>query len=150
MQEPAERQRYGDRIGESVRAALVRAQIRGVFFGVLTFSTFVGIVIVLWQGGLLVLEGQLTPGELVQFLLYTITIAAAIGALASFFSSYQEAVGAAQRVFEILEIGSERSPIPDRRRSCRLPPRGQRCRSRGSPSATSRIRRYPGSWRTST
>lgn len=103
VQEPAERQRYGERIGESVRAALVRANIRGVFFGVLTFSTFVGIVIVLWQGGLLVLEGQLTPGELVQFLLYTITIAAAIGALASFFSSYQEAVGAAQRVFEILE-----------------------------------------------
>jgi subfamily B ATP-binding cassette protein MsbA len=115
VQEPAERQRYGERIGASVRAALVRAQIRGVFFGVLTFSTFVGIVIVLWQGGLLVLEGQLTPGELVQFLLYTITIAAAIGALASFFSSYQEAVGAAQRVFEILEmdpaIADPRSPV---------------------------------------
>ena len=115
VQEPAERKRYGDRIGESVRAALMRAQLRGVFFGVLTFSTFVGIVIVLWQGGLLVLEGQLTPGELVQFLLYTITIAAAIGALASFFSSYQEAVGAAQRVFEILEtdptITDPRSPV---------------------------------------
>jgi ATP-binding cassette, subfamily B, bacterial MsbA len=104
VQEPAERQRYGERIGASVRAALVRAQIRGVFFGVLTFSTFVGIVFVLWQGGLLVLQGQLTPGQLVQFLLYTITIAAAIGTLASFFSSYQEAVGAAERVFEILEM----------------------------------------------
>jgi subfamily B ATP-binding cassette protein MsbA len=104
VQEPAEQQRYGARIGESVRAALVRANIRGVFFGVLTFATFVGIVFVLWQGGLLVLEGKLTPGELVQFLLYTITIAAAIGALASFFSSYQEAVGAAERVFEILEM----------------------------------------------
>jgi subfamily B ATP-binding cassette protein MsbA len=100
VQEPAERQRYGERIGASVRAALVRAKIRGVFFGVLTFATFVGIVFVLWQGGVLVLEGRLTPGELVQFLLYTITIAAAIGALASFFSSYQEAVGAA----EILEM----------------------------------------------
>lgn len=104
VQEPEERTRYGDRIGASVKAALVRAQLRGVFFGVLTFSTFIGIVFVLWQGGLLVLEGQLTPGELVQFLLYTITIAAAIGALASFFSSYQEAVGAAERVFEILEM----------------------------------------------
>jgi ATP-binding cassette, subfamily B, bacterial MsbA len=104
VQEPAERQRYGERIGASVRAALVRAKIRGVFFGVLTFATFVGIVFVLWQGGVLVLEGRLTPGELVQFLLYTITIAAAIGALASFFSSYQEAVGAAERVFEILEM----------------------------------------------
>jgi ATP-binding cassette, subfamily B, bacterial MsbA len=116
VQEPAERRRYGERIGESVRAALVRAKIRGVFFGVLTFSTFVGIVFVLWQGGLQVLEGRLTPGELVQFLLYTITIAAAIGALASFFSSYQEAVGAAERVFEILEmtpaITDPDSPLP--------------------------------------
>jgi subfamily B ATP-binding cassette protein MsbA len=104
VQEPFERARYHERIVASVRAALVRARVRGVFFGVLTFSTFVGIVFVLWQGGLLVLDGQLTPGELVQFLLYTITIAAAIGALASFFSSYQEAVGAAERVFEILEM----------------------------------------------
>jgi subfamily B ATP-binding cassette protein MsbA len=116
VQEPAERYRYGERVGESVRSALVRARIRGVFFGVLTFSTFVGIVFVLWQGGLLVLEGRLTPGELVQFLLYTITIAAAIGALASFFSSYQEAVGAAERVFEILEmkptIADPESPRP--------------------------------------
>jgi subfamily B ATP-binding cassette protein MsbA len=87
----------------------VRANVRGVFFGVLTFTTFGGIVFVLWQGGLLVLEGKLTPGALVSFLLYTVTIAAAIGALASFFSSYQEAVGAAERVFEILEM-----PIPIR------------------------------------
>jgi ATP-binding cassette, subfamily B, bacterial MsbA len=116
VQEPAERARYGERIGASVTAALVWAQVRGVFFGVLTFSTFVGIVFVLWQGGRLVLDGHLTPGELVQFLLYTITIAAAIGALASFFSSYQEAVGAAERVFEILEmspgITDPESPVP--------------------------------------
>jgi ATP-binding cassette, subfamily B, bacterial MsbA len=116
VQEPAERARYGERIGESVKAALIRAQVRGVFFGVLTFSTFVGIVFVLWQGGVLVLDGKLSPGELVQFLLYTITIAAAIGALASFFSSYQEAVGAAERVFEILEmnpaITDPESPVP--------------------------------------
>jgi subfamily B ATP-binding cassette protein MsbA len=109
-QEPMERRRYGDRIVDSVRAALRRARVRGVFFGVLTFSTFGGIVFVLWQGGLLVLEGRLTAGALVSFLLYTITIAAAIGALASFFSAYQEAVGAAERVFELLETTS---PIAD-------------------------------------
>jgi subfamily B ATP-binding cassette protein MsbA len=123
VQEPAERRRYGDRVGESVRSALVRARIRGVFFGVLTFATFVGIVFVLWQGGLLVLEGRLTPGELVQFLLYTITIAAAIGALASFFSSYQEAVGAAERVFEILEM-TPAIADPESPRALPLPARG--------------------------
>src|SRR5712691_6700224 len=104
VQEPAERQRYGERISASVVTALQRARTRGVFFGMLTFCTFAGIVIVLWQGGLLVLDGKLTAGALVSFLLYTITIAASVGALATSFSSYQEAVGAAERVFEILEM----------------------------------------------
>ena len=104
VQEPAERARYGDRIEASVRTAIQRAHTRGVFFGMLTFSTFAGIVFVLWQGGLLVLDGRLTAGSLVSFLLYTITIAASIGALASSFSAYQEAVGAAERVFEIMDM----------------------------------------------
>jgi ATP-binding cassette, subfamily B, bacterial MsbA len=104
VQEPEERRRYGERIDASVTTALERARVRGVFFGVLTFATFAGIVLVLWQGGLLVLEGKLTAGSLVSFLLYTITIAASIGALASSFSAYQEAVGAADRVFEFMEM----------------------------------------------
>jgi subfamily B ATP-binding cassette protein MsbA len=104
VQEPTERARYGDRVAASVRTALRRARVRGVFFGMLTLSTFAGVTVVLWQGGILVLEGELTAGSLVSFLLYTITIAASIGALASSFSSYQEAVGAAERVFEILEM----------------------------------------------
>ena len=104
VQERAERARYGDRIAASVRLALKRARVRGVFFGMLTFSTFAAIVFVLWQGGLLVLDGKLTAGALVGFLLYTITIAASIGALATSFTTYQEAVGAAERVFEILEM----------------------------------------------
>ena len=114
-QEPMERRRYGERIALSVRAALRRARVRGVFFGVLTFTTFGGIVFVLWQGGVLVLEGKLTAGALVSFLLYTITIAAAIGALASFFSAYQEAVGAAERVFELLEAPSAVADPPSPR-----------------------------------
>jgi subfamily B ATP-binding cassette protein MsbA len=70
---------------------------------VITFATFAGVVVVLWQGGILVLAGQLTAGKLVGFLLYTIYIAAAIGTLVSFFSSFQESAGAAERVFEIIE-----------------------------------------------
>jgi subfamily B ATP-binding cassette protein MsbA len=107
VQEPSERARYGERVAASVTAALRRARVRGVFFGMLTLSTFAGITFVLWQGGLLVLEGDLTAGSLVSFLLYTITIAASIGALAGSFSAYQEAVGAAERVFEILEMKPE-------------------------------------------
>src|SRR5262249_2760378 len=76
---------------------------RALFFGVLTFTVFGAVTAVLWQGGRLVLANELTEGALVQFLLYTVTIAASIGALTSFYSAYQEAIGAAERVFQLLE-----------------------------------------------
>jgi subfamily B ATP-binding cassette protein MsbA len=123
VQEPAERRRYAERVGAAVRTALARAHVRGAFFAVLTFVVFGGMVVVLWQGGVQVLEGRLTAGELVEFLLYTFGIAASIAALGSLFGGYQEAVGAAQRVFEILETSS---PIgdPPHPRSLPAPVRG--------------------------
>lgn len=101
--EPLERERYGERINRVITVALKRARVRALFFGAITFTTFTGVTAVLWTGGRLVLSGDLTPGEMVSFLLYTVSIAAAIGALASFFTAYQEAVGAAVRVFDLIE-----------------------------------------------
>jgi subfamily B ATP-binding cassette protein MsbA len=124
VQEPTESARFADRVAASVQAALQRARVRGVFFGMLTLSTFGGVTFVLWQGGLLVLDGQLTAGSLVSFLLYTITIAASIGALAGSFTAYQEAVGAAERVFEILEMRPEIADPPDPA-ALRKPPDGR-------------------------
>ena len=109
-QEPQEVVRYGARIAAVVERALTRARVRALFFGVITFTTFGGITAVLWEGGRMVLTGQVTAGQLVSFLLYTVTIAAAIGAIATFFSAFQESIGAAERVFELLESSS---PIAD-------------------------------------
>ena len=104
VREGEETRRYRHLLSGVVRAAISRAQQRALLFGVVGFVAFAGVVAVLWQGGILVLEGALTPGALVKFLLYAITVAAAVGSLASLFGSYQEAVGAAQRVFELLEL----------------------------------------------
>jgi subfamily B ATP-binding cassette protein MsbA len=110
--EALESDRYHAHLVEVVVAAIRRARIRGAFFGIITFFSFGGLVAVLWQGGRLVLGGALTPGALVSFLLYAITVAAAVGALASLFGSYQDAVGAAQRVFELLDTRSEVADPP--------------------------------------
>ena len=101
--EAEETRRYTAQLVDVVTAALRRAMLRATFFGVVGFVAFGGIVAVLWEGGQLVLDGVLTPGALVSFLLYAITVAAAVGSLASLFGSYQEALGAATRVFELLE-----------------------------------------------
>jgi len=72
--------------------------------GAVTFSAFGAIVLVLWEGGRLVLAGALTPGTLVAFLLYAVTIAGAIMSLAGFWGNLQEAAGAAERIFELLGL----------------------------------------------
>ncbi len=102
--EALETKRYFDLLRDVVTAALRRAWIRGIFFGVITFVGFSGVAVVLWQGGRLVLSGDLTAGKFVQFLLLAFTVAAAVGALAQLFGQFQEAVGAAERVFELLRL----------------------------------------------
>lgn len=104
VREGEEIRRFGAQLSDVVDAAISRALTRATFFGVVGFIAFGGVVAVLWQGGRLVLEGALTPGSLVAFLLYAITVAASVGSLASLFGSYQESLGAAKRVFEMLDL----------------------------------------------
>src|SRR2546428_163893 len=115
VQEAWEGARYGRKMSDVVRAAVRRALVRAVFVGVITFALFSGVAVVLWQGGRLVLAGVLTAGTLVSFLLYSVFIAAAVGALTSLFSSYQETVGAARRVFELLDTEPAISDPPEPR-----------------------------------
>jgi subfamily B ATP-binding cassette protein MsbA len=124
VQETWEAARYGTSMADVVRIAVRRAMTRGAFFAVIMFATFAGTVAVLWEGGRLVLAGVVTPGTLVSFLLYTVFIGAAVGALVSLFSSYQETVGAARRVFELLETPPTVADPSDPRPLAR-PVRGQ-------------------------
>jgi len=119
--EAEESRRFSTHLAGVVTAAVARAKLRAVFFGVVGFIAFAGVVAVLWEGGQLVLDGALTPGALVSFLLYAITVAAAVGQLASLFGSYQEAVGAATRVFELLDVQpTVAEPSQPRRLSARV------------------------------
>lgn len=107
--EGLESRRYGDLIGASYRIALRRAAFRAAFFSGILFAMFSAISVVLYVGGRLVTSGGLTPGQLVQFLLYTLFVAGAVGSLTGLYSQFQEALGASKRIFELLE---EKSDLP--------------------------------------
>lgn len=95
---------------------LRRGVARAGLTGAVTFTAFGAIVAVLWEGGRLVLAGELTAGTLVAFLLYAVTIAGAITSLAGFWGNIQEAAGAAQRIFDLLdhprELAAPAAPRP--------------------------------------
>ncbi|MFZ5992126.1 MAG: ABC transporter ATP-binding protein [Deinococcota bacterium] len=107
--EPLEARTYADLIGASFKVALRRARIRAIFNPVVFFAMFTAIGIVLWYGGRLVIAGELTPGQLVAFLVYTFSVAGAVGAFSGLFSQFQEALGASSRIFELLD---EKSDLP--------------------------------------
>jgi subfamily B ATP-binding cassette protein MsbA len=106
---------FGREIDATRDEGLRRAVARAALTGAVTFAAFGAIVVVIWEGGRLVLAGTLTPGTLVAFLLYAITIAAAITSLAGFYGNLQEAAGAAQRIFELLDREPELVDPPEPR-----------------------------------
>tara|TARA_B100000809_G_scaffold139663_2_gene137282 strand:+ start:4418 stop:6085 length:1668 start_codon:yes stop_codon:yes gene_type:complete len=101
--ESYENEAYVGAVNRARDEGLRRAMARASLTGAVTFAAFGAIVGVLWVGGRLVLDGALSPGTLVAFLLYAVTISGAITSLAGFWANLQEAAGAARRIFEILD-----------------------------------------------
>jgi ATP-binding cassette subfamily B protein len=84
-------------------SALNRIGLRAVMTFVVMFLAFAGVVGVLWIGAHDVRTGAMTPGELVQFLIYAVMVAGAVGALSEIWSEVQRAAGATERLVEILQ-----------------------------------------------
>ena len=95
--------RYGDAVGASYELARQRAWIGGLFAGFIGVVGYGAIAAVLWYGGTLLIDGQLSFGQLTSFLLYTFTVAFSIGALGGLWSDFARAAGASQRVFELID-----------------------------------------------
>jgi ATP-binding cassette, subfamily B, bacterial MsbA len=102
-----ETERFVAEVEATRDGGLRRAVARAILTGVVSFTAFGAVVLVVWEGGRLVLEGALTPGTLVAFLVYWILIAGAVTSLAGFWGNLQEASGAARRIFDLLEENLE-------------------------------------------
>lgn len=101
--ERAETTRYRAAIDEVFSLAKKRAKLGATFQGVAGFAAYAAIAAVLWVGGLMTVRGELTFGALTSFLLYTLTLAFSIGALSGVYEDLMRAVGASERVFELLD-----------------------------------------------
>ncbi|HPH95653.1 MAG TPA: ABC transporter ATP-binding protein [Anaerolineaceae bacterium] len=107
VQEMYEQKRFQERIEDTFRTVMSKARLRAVFMPLTSFLGLFGTICILWFGGQQVVAGALTPGELVSFLVYMLMVASPLGELAVLYSQIREAVGAAKRVFEIIETPQE-------------------------------------------
>lgn len=67
------------------------------------FLVFAGIVGVLWMGVRDVRADQMTAGALVQFVIYAVLVAGAVGSLSEIWGELQRAAGATERLVEMLQ-----------------------------------------------
>lgn len=80
--------------------------------------------VVLWIGGLDVISGQISPGELAAFVFYSLLVGLAAGAISEVIGELQRAAGAAARIFELLQTENELPPVPESVQPLRQPVKG--------------------------
>ncbi|MES2666963.1 MAG: ABC transporter transmembrane domain-containing protein [Pseudomonadota bacterium] len=87
---------------KSYASAQTRIRTRATMTVIVIFLVFTGIVGVLWIGARDVRAGVMTPGELIQFLIYAVMVAGSVGALSEIWGELQRAAGATERLVELL------------------------------------------------
>lgn len=107
VREPYEIDRYNGAINRAFSAAVRLLRIRAVFGPFIGFLAFGGLSLILWFGGREVIAGRLSAGDLIAFLIYGLTVAGSFSSLIGLYTSFQEALGATRRVFQLMDIQSE-------------------------------------------
>lgn len=100
--EAQSRDRFDDMTEKSFVSAKQRIGTRAIMTMIVIFLIFAGVVGVLWIGARDVREGLMSVGELVQFVIYAVMVAGAVGALTEVWSELQRAAGATERLVELL------------------------------------------------
>ena len=117
--EDLSRKKFWDVTEKSYIAARTRIGVRAWMTAIVIFLIFAGIVGVLWIGAHDVRADVMSVGELVQFVIYSVMVAGAVGALTEVWGELQRAAGATERLVELLNAEDAvrdpalAMPVPD-------------------------------------
>lgn len=103
--------RYNKSTETARKLAMKGAIWRGAFISFIIFAVFAAIVFIVWMGVHMIDQGQLTIGELVAFIIYSVFIGASAGSLPDMWAGIQKAIGATENLMEILDEKPEDIPM---------------------------------------
>jgi subfamily B ATP-binding cassette protein MsbA len=113
VREPYETQRYNKQLELTFGQMMKQSVLRSAFGPLMTFLGFASMAAILWFGSREVLDGRLTPGTLIAFLVYGINIGASLGTFTGLYTQLQEAAGASYRIFQLLDEKPEIDDAPN-------------------------------------
>ena len=108
--ESAEKAAFGRDVEQAFVVARSRVLQRALLTGFAIFLLMGGMVGMMWSGGVDVIEGRMSGGELGAFVFYAVMVGTAFATLSEVWGDLQRAAGAAERLMELLQ---ETSDIPD-------------------------------------
>ncbi|MBX3705880.1 MAG: ATP-binding cassette domain-containing protein [Pseudomonadales bacterium] len=108
--EPIDESRFGERVERAFAVAVRRVTSRAILIALVMLLVMAAIATMLWIGGLDVLRGATSPGELAAFIFYAFIVAGSVGAISEVYSDLQRAAGATERLMELLQA---RSILPE-------------------------------------
>ncbi|MGD8625450.1 MAG: ABC transporter ATP-binding protein [Anaerolineae bacterium] len=111
--EAYESDRFGQELEGLFAAAMRRTRIYAGLGPLISLLLYGSMSLVLWVGGRQVLMGRLTPGQLIAFLFYAFMLTGPLSNFATIYSQVQAALGATERIFELLDTRPEIVPAPD-------------------------------------
>jgi ATP-binding cassette, subfamily B, bacterial len=99
--------RYGKSIAEVVKISMKYASGRALFAVFIITLLFGALFFIIWEGATMVQSGDISAGQLVAFVSYTAIIGGAIAGLGNFYTEIIGAIGATERLREILQMDNE-------------------------------------------
>ncbi len=104
--------RFNAAVEDTFAAAMRRVRISAVLAPIIGFMAFMSITITLWFGSYQVIQGRLSPGDLIAYLIYTMLVATPIAAFSGLYGQFQSALGATERLFEFLDLQPDIADAP--------------------------------------
>lgn len=95
--------RYKKKTEDVVFYGIKGGKLRAIFASFIILGIFGAIAAVIWYGARLILQGEMSIGDLTSFLMLTIFIGASIGSIADLYAQIQKAIGATEKLMEILD-----------------------------------------------
>lgn len=108
-----DKMRFDRYVEDAFQIARQRTLQRAWLIAVVIILVFGAVGMMLWVGGMDVVEGRISGGELAAFVFYSIIIGSAVGSISEVLGELQRAAGAAERTMELLEEPSQISSPAD-------------------------------------
>jgi ATP-binding cassette subfamily B protein len=105
-----DRQRFSQTAESAFETARKRILQRSWLITLVIVLVLGAVAVMLWVGGMDVIAGRISGGELAAFVFYSLIVGSAFGTLSEVIGELQRAAGAAERITELLQARSEITP----------------------------------------